>query len=276
MWKLLTGVIADQIYAHLDQEKLLPEEQKGCRKGSRGTNDLLYIDRAVIKEVKSRNKNLAMAWIDYKKAYMVPHSWIIECLDLFGVAENIKSLLVNSKEKWKVILCSGNSELREVEIKRGIFQGDSLSPLVFVLALIPLSLILRKTAYEFSESKEKINHLLFMDDLKLYSRSEKGLNSLVQTVRVFSEDVGMEFGIEKCAMLVMEKGKIVKSVGIELPHGKVIKSLQQGESYKYLGILEADKFLEERMKLNVLKKYIRRLRKVFEVKTEWWEFSSWS
>ena len=111
MWKLLTGVIADQIYAHLDQEKLLPEEQKGCRKGSRGTNDLLYIDRAVIKEVKSRNKNLAMAWIDYKKAYdMVPHSWIIECLDLFGVAENIKSLLVNSMEKWKVMLCSGNSE----------------------------------------------------------------------------------------------------------------------------------------------------------------------
>ena len=109
MWKLLTGVIADQIYAHLDQEKLLPEDQKGCRKVCRGTNDLLYIDRAVIKEVKPRNKNLAMAWIDYKKAYdMIPHSWIIECLDLFGVAE---SLLVNSTEKWKVMLCLGNSEL---------------------------------------------------------------------------------------------------------------------------------------------------------------------
>ena len=50
MWKLLTGVIADQIYAHLDQEKLLPEEQKGCRKDSRGTNDLLYTDSTVIKE----------------------------------------------------------------------------------------------------------------------------------------------------------------------------------------------------------------------------------
>ena len=43
MWKLLTGVIADQICAHLDQDKLSQEEQKGCRKGSRGTNDLLYI-----------------------------------------------------------------------------------------------------------------------------------------------------------------------------------------------------------------------------------------
>ena len=97
MWKSLTGVIADQIYAHLDQEMWLPEEQKGCRKGSSGSNDLLYIERAVIKKVKSRNKNLAMAWIDYKKAYdMVPHSWIIECLYLFGVAENIKTLLVNS------------------------------------------------------------------------------------------------------------------------------------------------------------------------------------
>ena len=46
--KLLTGVITGQIYAHLDQEKFLPEEQKGCRKGSRGTNYLLYIDRAYI------------------------------------------------------------------------------------------------------------------------------------------------------------------------------------------------------------------------------------
>ena len=68
MLKLFTGVIAEQIYLHLDQEKLLPEEQKG-------TSDLLYIDWAVIKEVKSWNNNLAMVWIDFKKAYdMVPHS----------------------------------------------------------------------------------------------------------------------------------------------------------------------------------------------------------
>ena len=165
------------------------------------------------------------------------------------------------------MLCSGNSELSKIEIKRGIFQGHSLSLLVFVLVLIPLGLILRKakTAYEFSESKEKINHLLLMDDLKLYSRSEKGLNSLVQIVRVFSEDIGMEFGIEKYAMLVMEKGKIVKSV-VELPNGKVIKSLQEGEGYKYSGILEADKFLEEKMTLNVSKEYIRGLKKVLKSK----------
>ena len=72
-----------------------------------------------------------------------------------------------------------------------------------------------------------------MDDLKSYSQREKVLDSLVQTLCVFNEDIGMKFGIEKCATLVMEKGEIVKAVGIELLDDKVIKSLQEGESYKY-------------------------------------------
>ena len=65
----MTGTIAEKIYDHLDQQISLREEQKECWKTSRGTSDLLYIDRAFIREVKSRKKNLAMAWIDYKKSY---------------------------------------------------------------------------------------------------------------------------------------------------------------------------------------------------------------
>ena len=126
---------------------------------------------------------------------------------------------------------------------------------MFALALVPLSMILRKAkaAYEFSGSKVKINHLLFMDDLKLYGCNEKELDSLVQTICIFAKDIGIEFNIKKCAMLVLDKGKIVKSVGLELPDGKVIKLLQEGESYKYLGILEAEKFLGEEIKLKVSK-----------------------
>ena len=58
MWGLLSGVIAYQNYRNLNQQKLLPEELKGCRKRSGGTKDLLYTDRAVIREVKSRKKHL--------------------------------------------------------------------------------------------------------------------------------------------------------------------------------------------------------------------------
>ena len=63
-----------------------------------------------------------MACIDYKKAYdMVLHSCIVECLNLFGITDNIKSRLVNSMERWKVMQCWGSSELGEVEIKQVIF-----------------------------------------------------------------------------------------------------------------------------------------------------------
>ena len=65
-----------------------------------------------------------------------------------------------------------------------------------------------------------------MDDLKLYSRGEKGLNSLVHTVCVFIEDIGIEFGIEKCAILVIEKEKIVKLVDIELPDATCYKKVK--------------------------------------------------
>ena len=67
-----------------------------------------------------------------------------------------------------------------------------------------------------------------MDDLKLFPKSERTLNSLIQTIRIFNEDIGMQFGIEKCAMLVMKKGKILKSDGIEFPIDKVNRSLEEG------------------------------------------------
>ena len=94
---------------------------------------------------------------------------VVEIQEYVGVASNMISLLENSMNTWRTDLTSGESVFGEVRIKRGIIQGDSLSPLLFVLALIPLTLILResKAGYDLGE-KVRINHLLFMNDLKLY------------------------------------------------------------------------------------------------------------
>ena len=70
----------------------------------------------------------------------------------------------------------------------------------------------RMAAYEFSGSQEKINHLLFLDALKLYSQNEKGLDLLVQ--KKFSVKIQEWSSVQKCAMLVIEKGQIVKSVRV--------------------------------------------------------------
>ena len=71
-----------------------------------------------------------------------------------------------------------------------------------------------------------------MDDLKLYGKDKDQLDSLVQTVRIFISDIGMTFGIEKCAMVEMKRGKLIDSDGLDLPEGEKIGSLQDEEAYK--------------------------------------------
>ena len=65
--------------------------------------------------------------------------------------------------------------------------------------------------------------------------------------------IGMQFGIDKCAMSVMKKAKIMKSDGIKLPNNKVIKSLEEGDSYKYLGVIKADEVMFKEMNDKVKK-----------------------
>jgi len=264
MWKLLSGIFAEKIYDHLLNNNLLPEEQKGCRKKSRGTKDQLLIDKSILREVKALKRNLSMCWIDYKKAYdMVPHSWILEMLGMVGVAGNVRMLLKGSMTNWKTVLTANNKVLGEVDINRGIFQGDSLSPLIFVIAMIPLSILLKreKLGYFFGDDGLLINHLLFMDDLKLFGRSKCELEALVEVVSVYSRDIGMEFGLEKCAVLEMKRGERVECEGIDLPTGDMMKELDDN-GYKYLGILEGAKILQKKMKEKVEKEYLRRVKLV--------------
>ena len=112
---------------------------------SRGTKDQLLIDRAVRKNCRRRKVGLSMVWIDYRNAYeLIPCPWIKKSMETCGVADNISHLLCKNMESWKTILMLGNEELDRVNIQRGIFQGDSLSPLLFVIGLIPLIQTLRK------------------------------------------------------------------------------------------------------------------------------------
>ena len=143
-----------------------------------------------------------------------------------------------------------------------------MPPLLFVITLIPLTSVLKtiKHCYEFPKIGEKINHLLYIDYLKLYAKNEKELDLLVQTVKVFSKDIGMDLGIEKCSTLVMKRKKKTTSDGIKLPDNIVIKSLKEGEGYKYLGILQIDEVQETDMKRNVSNEYKRRVRKILETK----------
>ena len=115
---------------------------------------------------------------------------------------------IKTMQTWRVELTGGGKNL-EVNIQRGIFQDDALSPLLFVIAMLPLKHILRKctAGYRLSKLQENINHLMYTDNIKCFAKNEKELETLIQTVRIYSQDIGMEISIEKCATLVMKSGK---------------------------------------------------------------------
>ena len=83
------------------------------------------------------------------------------------------------------------------------------------------------------------------------------VNGLVSTVQILSNDIRMEFGIQKCGVLLLKRGKVVSSKGVEMPDGEIIKEVVKNE-YQYLGILEYNKIKESKMKENFQKEYLRR------------------
>ena len=124
-----------------------------------------------------------------------------------------------------------------------------------------LNHILRKctAGYKLSRSQEKVNHLMYVDDIKLFAKNEKELETLIHTVRIYSRDIGMEFSIEKCAMLVMKSRKQQLTDGMEQPNKDNIKMLAENETYKYLAILEADTIKQVEMKEKIQKNILGKL-----------------
>ena len=99
---------------------------------------------------------------------------------------------------------------------------------------------------------------MYMDDIKLFAKNEKKkqkkkLETLIHKIRIYSQDIGMEFGIEKCALFVMKSGKRHLTDGIELRNQDKIRTLAEHETYKYLGILEADTIKQVEMKNKIQK-----------------------
>ena len=129
MRKILTARIREEIYNLLISHRLFSKEQKGCCRGTRGRRQLLYIDQLIPKKTKTRQKNVATAWIDYKRAYnMVLKK--IRCLKMYKISDEVIKFIEKSTGNWRVELTTGGKSFAGAKIQRGIFQRDAL--LLFV------------------------------------------------------------------------------------------------------------------------------------------------
>ena len=101
----------------------------------------------------------------------------------------------------------------------------------------------------------------------MYGKNQNQVDTLVQTIRVVTTDMRMEFGINKCAMLTVKRGRLTHSEGIALPDNLQIRGMKEDDDgYKYLGVLEVEGIKHLEMKELVRKEYFRRVKKILKSK----------
>ena len=150
-----------------------------------------------------------------------------------------------------------------ISIRRGIFQGDTLSPLLFCLALNPISFELNRLplGYRVScrDAELTINHSWYMDDIKLYGKTTKDVTTLVSTVCGVGDDIGMNLNPAKCAVLHVRRGKPDEGCSIQVGDETIAESLRLNETYKYLGVVQAAMIPHPQLKTQLTAEYKKRL-----------------
>ncbi|TBU19282.1 reverse transcriptase, partial [Hamiltosporidium tvaerminnensis] len=196
LYKLTTKCVTKVVQLEVERRGLLAENQLGAVRGVQGAKEQALLNIALNKEY---GNNLKATWID---------------------------VIIS---KWKIDISVGPEKIMSKKIDRGILQGDSLSPLLFVLCMDPLSRKLNekytKVTVQTDAESHSTNHLLFIDDLKLLAKDSSTLSAMTGEAKEFLEVIGLEINKEKSATndtCCEDTATLLEGVSV----------------YKYLGIIE--------------------------------------
>ena len=158
-----------------------------------------------------------------------------------------------------------------MQIRKGILQGDSISPIPICVALNPLSKELKRTDYGYRKTtghgetakRQLISHLLYIHDLKLYGRNSDQLDVLLRTVRTFSNDIQINFGLEKCAVAHFVNGRLSgHNSGVTAGKTDSINCLEPGQVFKYWDVDESNSIQHRTMRERLRREYFLRVKVV--------------
>ena len=185
---------------HAERNNIWDRSQLGTCFGVLRTVYELIIDNDIMDEVRNQQRNLAVAFYNYQKAYdMVRHDWMTKVYQWMGVPEKVVNVIVKLIERWitRMEVTEDGKVLtsRKMNIRKGFLQGDSYSLVGFCLTEVPISMLIEETeGYTMGrrdEERVKRTHSLFIDDLKIYQVSHRKLEVVNEMIVKASMDTGV-------------------------------------------------------------------------------------
>ena len=231
-----TSCLLSQASRHLEENRLMQGDQRGAMEKCRGTLDNLLLDRMVLQDAERGRRNLSMAWVDVAKAYdSVDHHWLIDMFNLHRFPSWYSEVMQKLSTSWSTRIMAKTENGLEtpdtIQFNKSLPQGDTLCPLLFTLCLNPIA---------WKPISQKVTHLLYVDDLKVYASSENKLQRMMENVKDRMECIGLKWNERKCAVMHVKRGSLIyDGDSMKIDGLKPINCLREDSHYKFLGVRES-------------------------------------
>lgn len=233
--KLITSILAERIL--ITYNNRISPQQAGFRSKEECIGQIISLHET-IRNSQLKGKDTYVCFIDFQQAFdSVPHFPMMKAISDFGIRGKMFNLIkdIYTDSKCKVRLNDGKLTL-EIPIKRGVKQGDPLSPILFIIFIDSLSKLIQSRCLGVNLGKGlNLSNLLYADDVSLCTHSTRKLQHILDLTSLWLDTYNMKANPKKCGIMVFRAiGK--KATRTNQTFYIQQQQIPQVETYKYLGI----------------------------------------